>query len=125
MKNKEDNRNDKSELETPPMNQWSFLYNHWELLCVPLYFLWLPIFLCFFAGVPSVVVWLFLFYIFICSILQAINIHHALNNNDKQLAIKIFLLQIIGIIIAVWPILENIDYSIQYMVQHDIFTSVP
>ena len=125
MKNKDDNRNDKSELKDYPMPQRSFLYNNWELLCGPLYLLWLPIFLCLFAGVPSVVVWLFLFYIFICSILQAINIHHALNNNDKPLAIKMFLLQIIGMIIAVLPILGNVDYSIRYMVQHDIFTPFP
>lgn len=69
--------------------------------------------------------WLFLFYILICSILQAINFHHALNNNDKPLAIKMILLQIIGIIFAVWPILVDIDYSIRYMVQHDIFSSFP
>ena len=117
--------NDKSNLEVPPMYQWSFLYNYWLLLCVPLYFLWLPIIVCIFVGVPSIIVWLFLFYILICSILQAINIHHALNNNDKPLAIKMILLQIIGIIFAVWPILVDIDYSIRYMVQHDIFSSFP
>ena len=117
--------NDKSNLEVPPMYQWSFLYNYWLLLCVPLYFLWLPILVCIFLGVPSIIVWLFLFFICICSLLQAINIHHALNNNDKPLALKMFLLQIIGIIIAIGPILIDIDYSIRYMVQHDIFSSFP
>lgn len=125
MRNKKDNRNDKGELNDPPMCQWSFIYKYWLFLCVPLYFLWLPIYACFFVGVPSIIVWLFLFYILICSILQAINIHHALKNSDKPLAIKMFLLQFIGILFAVYPILLDIDYSIRYMVQHDIFSSYP
>ena len=125
MKNIEDNGNDESELGVPPRSQHYFLCNYWLLLCLPLYFLWLPILVCIFVGVPSIIVWFFLFCICICSLLQAINIHRALNDNDKPLALKMFLLQIIGIIIAVGPILIDIDYSIRYLVQHDIFSSFP
>ena len=103
----------------------SFMYNHWSLLCIPLYFLWLPIFLCFIIGVPSVVVWLLLIIICFCSLLQAINIVHALNEGNKTQAIKMFLLQILGILVAVSPTLLNIDYTISYLVQHNIFASYP
>ena len=125
FKNKTLNLHTKHQLMIEMTKEPPMLYNHWVLLCLPLYFLWFPIFVCFFVGVPSIIVWLFLFYIIICSILQAINIHHALNNNDKPLAIKMFLLQLIGIFFAVWPITCNIDYSIRYMVQHNIFSSFP
>ena len=125
MRNVEDNRNDNSELEVPPMSQHHFIYNHWRLWCVPLYFLWFPIFTCFFVGIPSVVVWGFLFYLCLSTIFQIINIFHALNENDKSLAIKMLLLQLLGILFAVWPIICNIDYSIRYMVQHNIFSSFP
>ena len=101
------------------------LYKYWYLLCIPLYFLWMPIFACFFAGGPSIFVWTLLLYMLICTGLQSYNIIRAYKKGEKTLAIKMFLLFLIGILVATSPIFSNFDYSIKYMLYHNIFTSYP
>ena len=101
------------------------LYKYWYLLCIPLYFLWMPIFAWFFAGGPSIFVWILLLYMLICAGLQSYNIIRAYKKGEKTLAIKMFLLFLIGILVATSPIFSNFDYSIKYMLYHNIFTSYP
>ncbi len=99
--------------------------NIWKYLSIQFYILWIPIFACFFVGVPSIVVWGILLYICICSLFVVRGIIHALNEGNKKLATTIFILLLFGILIATFPIYIDVAYSFGYMIQHNIFLSYP